>query len=118
VAHSRREFLKTTSAAAAVLGQAACGAAQRPVEETLILTPAPSTDNAANRTGDPSFPELALLALDAGVRFQRMPNVSLHHGGQDIDWDDVTADVERGIASVALPIGIRDFTFTGLSDAI
>jgi TldD protein len=63
VAQSRREFLKTTSAAAAALGLAACGAAQRPVEEAP--SPVPSTNNPPAGSGDPSFRELALLALDA-----------------------------------------------------
>jgi TldD protein len=66
VAHSRREFLKTTSAAAAAIGLAACGAAQRPLEEapTPSPSPAPATDSAGN-AGDSSFRDLALLALDA-----------------------------------------------------
>jgi Predicted Zn-dependent proteases and their inactivated homologs len=63
VAQSRREFLKTTSAAAAALGLTACGAAQRPVEEAP--SPVPSSNNPAAGSGDPSFRELALLALDA-----------------------------------------------------
>ena len=63
MAQSRREFLKTTSAAAAALGLTACGAAQRPVEEAP--SPVPSSNNPAAGSGDPSFRELALLALDA-----------------------------------------------------
>ena len=58
MAHSRREFLKTTSAAAAAIGLAACGAPQHPLSEP----PSPTT---ASDTGDASFKDLALLALDA-----------------------------------------------------
>jgi TldD protein len=65
VAHSRREFLKTTSAAAAALGLAACGSAQRPLKEAPSPAPAPPSNNSALGTGDPSFRDLALLALDA-----------------------------------------------------
>ncbi len=64
MAHSRREFLRTTSAAAAAIGLAACGAAQRPLEEAPTPSPAPTNDHAGT-AGDPSFRELALLALDA-----------------------------------------------------
>jgi TldD protein len=36
----------------------------------------------------------------ADVQFQRMPNVSLLPGEQDIGWDEIIADTERGIAIV------------------
>ncbi len=34
------------------------------------------------------------------VQFQRMPNVSLLPGEQDIGWDEIVADTERGIAII------------------
>ncbi len=34
------------------------------------------------------------------VQFQRMPNVSLRPGDQDLDWDDLIAATDRGIAIV------------------
>ncbi len=36
----------------------------------------------------------------SSVQFQRMPNVSLLPGEQDIGWDDIIADTENGIAIV------------------
>jgi TldD protein len=36
----------------------------------------------------------------ADVQFQRMPNVSLAPGKNDHDWDDMVAQVDRGIAIV------------------
>ncbi len=67
MAHSRREFLKTTSAAAAAIGLAACGAAQRPLEQAPTPAPKPENNSAGNSgsVGDPTFRDLALLALDA-----------------------------------------------------
>jgi TldD protein len=59
VAQSRREFLKTSSAAAAALGLAACGAASHPV------TSAPAPAAPPPSSGDASFKELAMRALDA-----------------------------------------------------
>ncbi|MDQ3698128.1 MAG: TldD/PmbA family protein [Gemmatimonadota bacterium] len=36
----------------------------------------------------------------SSVQFQRMPNVSLLPGEQDIGWDDIIADTDRGIAII------------------
>jgi TldD protein len=36
----------------------------------------------------------------ADVQFQRMPNVSLKPGNQDLSWDDLIAATDRGIAMI------------------
>ena len=82
MAQTRRDFLRTTSTAAAAIGLAACGASpQRPASP-----PAPTPTPAPASSGDPSFTELAHLALDAAksagaeyadVRISRNRNQSI-----------------------------------------
>jgi len=84
VDRSRREFLKTTGAATAALGLAACTPA-RPTDTPP--TPSPSASPSATPpSGDASFKELALLAIDAArsagaeyadVRISRNRNQSI-----------------------------------------
>ncbi|HEX5831058.1 MAG TPA: DNA gyrase modulator, partial [Gemmatimonadaceae bacterium] len=57
---SRREFLKTTSTAAAAMGLAACA----PTQSAPAPAPTPAAAPPA-ASGDPTLKELALLALDA-----------------------------------------------------
>jgi TldD protein len=59
VAQSRREFLKSSSAAAAALGLTACAGAAPAAAPTAAPAPSPTT------AGEPAFRDLALLALDA-----------------------------------------------------
>ena len=63
VATSRREFLKTASAAAATIGVNACVGSQQPP----VHAPRPASTEvpAASTTADSSFRDLAMLALDA-----------------------------------------------------
>ncbi|HEX6059451.1 MAG TPA: TldD/PmbA family protein [Gemmatimonadaceae bacterium] len=57
MAQTRRDFLKTSSAAAAAIGLSACGSSAAAVASSPA--PAPTT------AGEPVFRDLALLALDA-----------------------------------------------------
>src|SRR5688500_9361351 len=63
VATSRREFLKTASAAAATIGVNACVGSQQP--PASVARPASPEVPAASPTTNPSFQDLATLALDA-----------------------------------------------------
>jgi TldD protein len=68
VAPTRREFLKTSSAAAAAVGLGACTTSR--AAPTPAASPTPSAPTAANATasiahGEPDTKELAMLALDA-----------------------------------------------------
>jgi TldD protein len=63
VATSRREFLKTASAAAATIGVNACVGSQQPPAN--VSRPASPEVPAASPTTNPSFQDLAMLALDA-----------------------------------------------------
>src|SRR5690349_18494095 len=64
VATSRREFLKTASAAAATIGVNACVGSQQPPASPPRPT-ATASPAAAPPTTDTSYRELAMLALDA-----------------------------------------------------
>jgi TldD protein len=86
VAQTRRDFLKTTSTAAAAIGLAACGASPQRPASPPAPTPAPTPTPAPASSGDPSFTELAHLALDAAksagaeyadVRISRNRNQSI-----------------------------------------
>jgi TldD protein len=54
-----------------------------------------------DRTGRPTRSHGCSYAQDwANIQFQRMPNVSLLPGEQDLTWDDLIAATDRGIAIV------------------
>ncbi|HJU89133.1 MAG TPA: TldD/PmbA family protein [Gemmatimonadaceae bacterium] len=62
MAHTRREFLKQASAAAAATGLAACSSTTQAPPPATAPAPAPA---AQSTSGDASFKELAMRALDA-----------------------------------------------------
>jgi TldD protein len=65
VTHSRRDFLKTASGAAAAVGLGGCASSGRQLPAPDVAGPAPTGAAAAAASGDTSYRDLAMRALDA-----------------------------------------------------